>query len=285
MSRKILRILLAQVSPYIADKEKNLAKMEKILSSADDVDVAVFPELYLTGYLARDTLHRLAIDIESSKEIEKLRRLSSETGSAIVVGAPVRSKLGFLYNAAIAVDGDKLLLYFKRHLPTFSLFEEARWFKAHQGPLTPWRLRGVVMGPAICYDIFFPEIFRAYALMGTVILLVISASPDSSLPLFQVMVNARALENTSYVIWVNTVGTYEGLGFAGGSRIADPLGNTVLQLKEREEDVAVVDVELDQVMKARKVRPVIRDVNPADAAALLRAYREFENWQEGAFLT
>ena len=272
-----IRLLLAQLSPYVGDKERNLRRLEEVVKGSG-ADIAVFPELYLTGYMAKDLLYRLAIDPYHSSEMGFVKRVSQETGTAVIFGAPVRSNRGFIYNAMIAVDGDRVEVYYKRHLPTFSVFDEARWFRPHRGRLRLWTIRGVGVGPAICYDMFFPEIYKAYTLLGARILVTISASPDSSLPLFHALSVARAVENTSFVVWVNTVGVYEGLGFAGGSRVVAPLGSVVAQLALRREEVRVVEIDFGEVDRARRTRPVVRDSFIEDAEALLEAYKEFEGW-------
>jgi len=135
--------------------------------------------------------------------------------------------------------------------------------------------KNIKVGVAICYDIFFPEIFRIYALKGAALLVILSASPDASLPLFDVLTRARALENTCFLAWVNNVGVFDGLGYAGGSRLVDPLGNVVLQLKRYEEDVGLAEIEIDRVTWIRSVvRPVLRDLRLDDALQLLAAYEE-----------
>ena len=72
------------------------------------------------------------------------------------------------------------------------------------------------------------------------------------------------------------VGFFEGLGFGGGSIVADPMGNIVAQLKLFEEEVQVVDIDLSLVDRTRIVRPVIKDSAIDDAYVLLESYKRFE---------
>jgi len=207
-----------------------------------------------------------------------LRKAAEESGTAAVVGFPEKSAHGFLYNSALAINEEgELFVYRKRHLPTFSLFDEQRWFKPHKGPLKLWNVKGVRAGIAVCYDIFFPEIFKAYTLMGAQILVMISAAPDSSLKFFEKLSEARAIENTVYVVWVNQVGVYDGVGFAGGSRVVSPLGEVVKRCKLMDEDLCVAELELEEVQRARTVRPVLKDVCKEDVEVLLDAYWAFES--------
>ena len=271
-----LRVALAQLEPIPASIESNLNKIYRVVTEYQ-ADLYVFPELFLTGYTSRDLLYRISQEL-TSNVIARLRILAREHRIGIVVGLSEKSSYGFLYNSLIAIDDrGEVHVYRKRHLPTFSVFDEARWFRSYRGYVKPWSFRGVKVGFGICYDIFFPEIFKSQVLQGAKILIAISASPDSSVPLFHTLIRARALENTVFFIWVNMVGFFDGLGFGGSSVVVDPLGNVVEQLKPFEEDVRMVNIDLSLVDRARIDRPVIRDSSIEDAYLLLESYRYLES--------
>ncbi len=262
---------MAQLEAVPGNVEANLEKLRSVVEELDG-DIYVFPELFLTGYTVQDLLHRLAMDLDS-RALRKVISLSREKSCTIIVGFPERSHLGYLYNSALIAFNGEFVVYRKRHLPTFSIFDEHRWFKPYRGPLRPVDLGFVRLGVAICYDMFFPEIFKAYALMGVHAMIVISASPDTSVPLFHALARARAIETTSFVVWVNNAGVVEGVTFGGGSLAVAPLGNVILELKRGEEDVGIVEIKLEQLYRCRAQRPVLRDSDASDAEALLEAYR------------
>ncbi len=271
----MIKVLLGQLSPRLGDLEANLGRLEDVVRG-HEADIAIFPELYLSGYFSKDMLYRLAIGL-GDKTVSRLRRLAEETSTAIIVGFPERSGHGFIYNSALIIDeAGEASVYRKRHLPTFSLFDEGRWFRANRAGLGTWRLKGVEVGVAICYDTFFPEIFKAYSLRGAELLAILSATPDSSLRFFKKLTEARAIENTAYVVWVNQVGVYDGVGFAGESRVVSPLGRLIAECKPMEEDVRVVELDLREVGLARIQRPVLRDSIREDAETLLDAYLAIE---------
>ncbi len=266
---------MGQLSPRLGDVEANLRRLEEAVRG-HEADIAVFPELYLSGYFSKDMLYRLAIGL-GDKVVSRLRRLAEETSTAIIAGFPERSGHGFIYNSALIIDErGEASAYRKRHLPTFSLFNESRWFRANKAGLGTWRLKGVEVGVAICYDIFFPEVFKAYSLRGAQLLAIISATPDSSLRFFKRLTEARAIENTAYVVWVNQVGVYDGVGFAGESRVVSPLGRVVAECRPMDEDLRVVELDLREVGWARVQRPVLRDSIREDAETLLEAYLAME---------
>ncbi len=270
------RLVLAQLEPIPGSIEKNLKRIEEIVESYEG-DLYVFPELFLCGYTSMDALYRLGMDL-THPAVTRLRNLCLSRGVGIVVGFPELSSLGYLYNSALAIDDrGEVYVYRKRHLPTFSMFDEARWFRASKSRrLDPWRFRGVGVGIAICYDVFFPEIFRAYALKGAYLSIVISASPDSSVPLFHVLLRARALENTMFIAWINTAGVLDGATFGGGSLVVAPNGTILAELRRGEEEVRVVELDFSEALRFRVQRPVIRDVQIEDVEVLLEAYREMD---------
>ncbi len=270
-----LRVALAQLEPVPAAIENNVAKVREVVEN-HQADLYIFPEMFLVGYTSRDLLYKLSQPVSSSA-IDALRLIAREHRVGIVIGFPEKTDYGFSYNSLLAInERGEVYVYRKRHLPTFSVFDEARWFRAYRGRVEPWSFRGIKIGFGICYDVFFPEIFKAQVVQGAKMLIAISASPDSSVPLFHTLIRARALENTAFFIWVNMVGFFEGLGFGGGSMVVDPLGNVVEKLKLFEEEVRVVDIDLSLVDRARIVRPVIRDSIIEDAYLLLESYKRFE---------
>jgi len=272
-----LRVLLGQLSPILGDINGNLEKIEAALGSAGEIDLAVFPELFLTGYYLKDMFFKLAMTPGEDPHLKELADLAREKNAAIIAGFPEKSPMGYLYNSLIAVKPDgEIFVYRKRHLPTFSVFNENRWFKPYSGPLKPWRLNGIAIGPAICYDMFFPEIFKAYTVMGAKILVVISASPDSSVPLFEKLCQTRALENTSFLLWVNQVGNYDGVGFGGGSMAVSPLGEIIARSARIKEDPKIVELNLGEIEEARYARPILRDSKKEDCEQLMKAYESLE---------
>ncbi len=254
--------------------DRNFEKVLSVVESHEG-DLYVFPEMFLVGYTSQDIIYRLSMTLNSDY-VEELIRISERRKCTIVIGFPELCELGYLYNSALIASMGRAYVYRKRHLPTFSIFDEHRWFKPFSGPIEPIDLGFAKIGVAICYDMFFPEIFKAYALRGAKIMVVISASPDTSVPLFHALAKARAIETTSFVIWVNNAGVLEGVTFGGGSIAVAPLGEVIVELARGEEDVKVIELDLKDVYRARIARPVIRDSSISDVLELLRSYSDME---------
>jgi len=262
----LTRLLLGQLAPAPGSTESNLDRIAAALRSAPS-DLAVFPELFLSGYRVGDRFHHLALT-PGDRAWDRLAALAREHSTTLVVGAPVRSeeRKGELRNVALLFRPDgTAAAQVKRYLPTFGPFEEGV-------PFTPSDLsRPVPWGPhslglAICYDTFFPEIFRSLALAGADLLVVISASPVTSYALFSKLLPARAIENGLPIVYVNRVGVEDGIVFGGGSGVWDSRGEPIALTdvpssgRGPEDRVFRVDVDLAESSRWRPFRPVLRDV-------------------------
>jgi len=262
----LTRLLLGQFAPVPASLEANLGRVAAALGAAPS-DLAVFPELFLSGYRVGDRFHDLALR-PGDRSWERLTSLAREHSTALVVGTPMQSeeRRGELRNVALLFRPDgTVATQVKRYLPTFGPFEEGVPFTPSDvsRPL-PWGRHS--LGLAICYDTFFPEIFRTLALGGADLLVVISASPVTSYALFSKLLPARAIENGLPVVYVNRVGVEDGIVFGGGSGAWDARGEPI-PLESRsvpglgpEERLFRADVDLTEASRWRPFRPVLRDV-------------------------
>jgi omega-amidase len=110
----------------------------------------------------------------------------------------------------------------------------------------------------ICYDLRFPELFRAVA--NTCMLIIVIASwPDARQGHWETLLKARAIENQCYVIGVNRVGEGGGYSFIGGSAIIDPSGETIAEGREKE-TLLVAEIDPEKVREIRSIYPFLKDL-------------------------
>lgn len=272
-----MRIVLAQLAPRPGDVAANVERIRKAVAAAP-ADLAIFPELFLSGYRVGDRIHRLALRGDDAPTAA-LRAIARESRATLIVGTPLVSveRHGEVHNAVIAVRPDgEIHTQVKRYLPTFGPFEEGAHFTAtDESRPVPVAARSV--GLEICYDTFFPEVSRALALAGAELLVVVSASPVTSGALFARLLPARAIENGFPVVFVNRVGVEDGIVFGGGSGAWDsrgePIATTAVALSGLAAEEQLLRVEIDPVESARwrPFRPVLRDVATRPGAANLGA--------------
>lgn len=253
-----MRAGLAQLSPVVGDKAKNLRKLAKAVARSD-ADLVLAGELFLTGYMARDAFARLAEPVDGPA-VKAVRKMAEEHGAHIVFGMPEREAgTRRLFNTSVLVAPDgRVAAYRKVYPANFGPFEEGLYFGRGDGlTLVDTKLGRV--GLLICYDTFFPELAKAYALQGADLLAIISASPATSKGFFDRILPARAIENALPVLYANLVGTELNVVFQGGTQAIGPRGEDLGRAKDFVEDMVTAEIDLRDVKTARTFRPTLRD--------------------------
>jgi len=259
------KVALAQINSKVGDKKENISKIEKAVRQAEKeaVDLIIFPELSLTGYVVRDRVYELAETIPgpSTRTIQSIARKAK---MHIIFGMPelTEKTKATIYNAAVFV-GPKGIIgkYHKMYLPTHSVFEEKRYFR-HGYQTATFDTELGKIGVIICYDIFFPEVTRLTRLNGAQLIVCISASPAVRKAFFETLTAARAMENTAFLAFVNLAGIEDGLQFWGGSRLIGPNGRILARAKYDEEDFITCDVDYADLRQVETFVPVLRDLRP-----------------------
>ena len=260
-----LHIALAQISCHQGNKEKNLETIKKnvVRAKREGAQLVIFPELSLTGYVVRDQIYELSERIPgpSTRIVEKLAK---ENDLHIIFGMPetCEKAQATLYNSAVLVGPNGFIgKYHKMYLPTHSIFEEKRYFRpGYQVAVYNTKLGKI--GLVICYDIYFPEVTRLTRLKGAQLIVCISASPGIRRSFFETLTAARAIENTTFLAYVNRAGIEDGLQFWGGSRLIGPSGRIIAEAKYDEEDFVVAGMDYADAKQVEAFVPTLRDLRP-----------------------
>jgi predicted amidohydrolase len=282
-----MKVALAQISPFLGDVKKNLDLHLRYFEKArkKKVDLLIFPELSLTGYTLKDLVEDVAISPEDNSIFDRLIAESRDVST--VLGFVEEKERGLFFNSAAFLSKGKILhIHRKVFLPTFGIFEEAKFFAQgknfHTFP-TPYGNTGMM----ICRD--FLNYGAGYLLFagGSEIMIIISAAPGRGVAGGEAYETSRMWESmgetisrfsTSFLIYCNRVGFEDGKHFAGGSFIFDPLGQLVSIASYLDEDFLVHEINLDLIREARKKWPYKRDDKPeVILEALKRIVREYED--------
>jgi len=247
-----VRVALCQVPSAPGNVEANVRSVGDILES-EEADMFVFPELFLTGYIG-EGCRDLSAEAERGRGM--LLDLTRGNGVCVVAGCPAYEG-GKVYNAALAVS-DSVTEYRKLNLPSFGVFSEKDTFSPGSRPES-FVFRGMRFGLTVCYDLFFPELYRHYARSGADASICISAAPESSRPFFDRVLPARSVENTAYTIFVNNIGTAAGLKMAGCSRCISPQGEDIVRAGDGS-CVLTAGIGMREAEAARTDRPTVADV-------------------------
>jgi predicted amidohydrolase len=232
-----MKALLAQLACRIGEVEGNTSRAIEAIRSNPDVEIAVFPELYLCGYTYRN-LDELA-RAPDSDEIAAIAAAAAETETAVVIGFAERMSKG-VANSVACIDSDGTLagVYRKTHL--FDSEAEAGFVEGEEQLIV--ELAGRRAAPLICFDIEFPEPGRLVAMAGADVLVTASANMDPFYIDHAVGSVARAHENRLPHLYANLVGSGDGLTFVGASRSIAPTGEILVEASRDQEELLVVPV-------------------------------------------
>lgn len=263
--RELTKLRIAVIQSYhkLAVKNYNYELIYDALTKIKDADLLIFPEMFLTGYMLGDKVYELAENVACSEKLNSIRKTAKEYSRAVIFGLPEldTEHRGWIYNSAVCIDTEgNILCYRKWHLANFGPFNDKRYFTAGK-ELPMFRpLPEVKLGVLICYDIFFPELAKFYALNGCDLIVCISASPTTTRRFFEQVVPARAIETTTFVVYSNLIGVEGELVYWGGSMVVDPRGKILRKGKYYKPDIVSVELDLDTIIKLARIhRPTLRD--------------------------
>jgi predicted amidohydrolase len=262
------RIALAQFEPVLGDVEANVSRHLAWCrrAMARRADLIVFPELSLTGYLLQDLVSEVAMSLDAPRPIQPL--LSVSRRIPMVVGLVEESGDHRYYNSALFLAGGRVShVHRKVYLPTYGMFDEGRFFAAGdrlEAFATPFGRMGLL----ICEDLWHPAAALVLAQDGADCLLVISAGPTEGIDRrrgligqssWRDLVKVTAQTQTLFVAYANRVGFEDGVNFAGGSLIFDPLGESITEGPILEERLVIGDLDGSTLRRARTLYPLLRD--------------------------
>lgn len=257
-----MKLAIISARPTIADKQKNIQKIEKYINKTN-ADIYVFGEYFLSGDRCKDEFRDLAEPLDGPS-IQQLKKIAKTHHCYLIFGMPLKDSTveGLNYNAAVLIHPNGTVdAYKKWFLPNAGPFEEKIFFD--QGEDLPVFTTDLgKIGLLICYDLNFPELAKALTLQGADLLICISASPTTTQRYFETLLPARALENTVFMAYCNLAGNQEDLIYWGGSQVYDPLGNLLIKAPYLKESIITCDVNLKLLESARARRPVLRDIRP-----------------------
>ena len=235
--------------------------------------LVLLPELFSTGYVDVSALEPTEADVwtrVASEDCGFIANLASNLGCWVagttVEKGPADSKGKGGFRNLIVVyspDGQEQARYQKIH--PFSYGGEDRLFTRGNEMVTYAIDSGEswIVQPSICYDLRFPELYRAGSLRGAHLITVQANWPQARQLHWEALLRARAIENQAYVAGVNCTGDQDTLHFAGGSLLISPKGDILAQGGEEEELVRGT-IDLDFCKQWRKQFPALGDRMSAD---------------------
>lgn len=243
----MFKVAGVQITPIMNDVQANLERGKEFIlqASARGADLIVFPELWTTGYyLSEDAFHQLAETPEGST-ISLMQEWAQHAGAAIICPF-VEKEQDRIYISAAVIDKEGTL----RGIVRKSLL----WGREQQ-IFTPGKMEYPVfdmevgkIGILICYEMEFPETSRLLALEGAEIIVCPSMWSLAASHRWDIQLPARSLDNTVFVLGVNSVGNNS----CGKSKLVSPLGDILAKASDREEELLLRVIDRGALQWARE---------------------------------
>lgn len=243
---------------HLATRETPEATLGAALGLLEQVhrqgaDLALLPELFPSGYRYSDAEKTPFV-------LSELQAFAQKSGMVVAGGVLERSGERYANRMYVLGPNGQMARYTKIHLiPAFGEPETM----IPGGELVTLELQGFKVGLTICFDLRFPELFRAYALGGANLFLVPSAWPLQRSYAWELFCKARAAENQAYLLAVN----HAEEPFGAASLAIDPLGMELARLES--EGVGVVELDPAYPARLREEFPVFPQRRPDLYRALL----------------
>lgn len=258
-----MKIAAAQISCALGDVDSNLRKIRDFSARAKEggAELIVFPEMADTGY-AMPIIQACATPWIAGA-VPELQKIAKGLSIAIICGVSEREGAS-IYNSQVFIDanGNAVGSYRKTHLFTGVPIGEDKCFSPGN-VLMSFPFGGFRLGLNICYDLRFPEVYRTLAIDQQVNVFILSSAwPFPRLEHFRILTTARAIENQSYMIVSNRVGTDDGVTFCGSSAIIDPYGVTVASGSTDREELVQAEISEESISSVRSKMAVFDQRRP-----------------------
>lgn len=254
-----MQVIVCQLDIAWEDKRRNHQRISQLLD-AEHIEpgaLILLTEMFDTGFSMNVAATAQGPECESERFLSEL---AVKHQAAVMGGVVVSQSANTASNEAVVFGPDGVELARYRKQQPFSLSGEEQHYPAGQGPVV-FEWQGVRIAPFICYDLRFPELFRAAVDEGAEMFAVIACWPAVRSEHWVRLLQARAIENLAIAVGANRCGAEPNLIFDGRSVGFDQLGNFLFEADALEQVLSCqIDVE---AMRAWRVRfPALRDRRP-----------------------
>ena len=258
----VVRVASVQAPVVFGDPTANaayaVARLEEL--AVRGVQLAVFPEAFLTGYCVTDAEEARAIAlpirlegdeiVEAPESVQSIREAAQRLGVHAVFGFAGVDARGVINVAALVEPSGRLRAYLKTHLPELGLDKHV--VPGDSLPVFDTEIGRI--GILICFDLRPPEPMRCLAIQGADLIALPTNWPVGAEMSAELLSRARALESRVHFVACDRIGEERGFRFIGMSSIVDATG-TVLALAGAEAEVLVADLDL-AVAREKRIRTI-----------------------------
>lgn len=261
---KNIKVCALQMNSETGNVRANYKKVQDIVSKElpADADFLILPEVWTVGWSCKD-FPAAAEYLENSETVQFLSDLAKQYNVNIIGGSFIRKmKQGKSLNTCPVIDrcGRLVATYSKNHLYSYCGCSESDYIKVGDYPVMV-TLDGVKIGLTICYDIRFPEIFRAYRKAGADLIVNMAAWGSKKPVPWETLTRARAIENQVYMVALTQSGPVNDIEWnIGHSRIYDYLGETIAEIKDQREGLCSCEINFNDMYKYQNHCTILKDI-------------------------
>jgi predicted amidohydrolase len=238
--------------------DTGVERMLEMVAEGADADLVVLPELWPNGGFTYERWESTAQPLDGPL-VAKLQSAARSAGVVLHAGSFIeRHDDGSLTNTAVVFDADGSLNAVYRKIHLFGFTDGEPKYLAAGTDLVVAQTSVGRLGIATCYDLRFPEMFRELLDAGSDVFVVPAAWPKARVEHWMVLSRARAIENQTPLIALNTVGTHGGTPMGGRSLIVDAMGEVLAEAAE-EETILRATIDNAQTTAWRERFPALGD--------------------------
>jgi omega-amidase len=240
------------------NKDANYEKVRSLLQHAKPAkdSLVALPEMFATGF-SMNTEH--IAEAYGAETEQFLAATAKQHGIYLIAGAAMKGGDGQARNKALVFSPSGELIAFYAKMRPFTPGGERTHYAAGQKPVV-FAWQNCAVSPFICYDLRFPEVFRAAAFARQPHLFVVIANfPEKRVQHWLTLLQARAIENQAYVLGVNRVGTDPHYTYSGRSMLVNPQGGIMADAGTSEGWLSG-ELDLENLHKYRTGLPFLSDL-------------------------
>lgn len=256
---------LTKIALLQVDSSTNIPIQERIYNTLQTLEATIrenpklimLPELWATGAFMVEETKPLAKQV-LEETLPQIKHLAKTYKTWIHTGSFLEETPSGTFNTSYLIDdrGEEITKYRKIHLFGFDEGEATLLTPGQEIIVVPTPIG--ITGLATCYDLRFPELFRAMVQKGANSFLITSGWPKERINHWNALLKARAIENQAYVIACNGVGQQSNHELAGNSQVIDPWGDIQIQANQSQE-ILFTDINIQKAGMVREKMPVLAD--------------------------
>ena len=250
----MFQVAAIQITPIIGDIQANLKRgIQFMRQLGQEADLIVFPELWTTGYyLSKQAFQQLA-ETRDGPSINQLREEARRSKALVISSFAEKDSENQLFISAAIIDQNGEILGVVRKSLLWG--RESEIFKMGEIKYPIFETEWAKIGVLICYEMEFPEPSRLLALEDVELIICPSVWSVSASRRWDIQLPARALDNTVFILGVNTVGNNS----CGKSKLVGPMGDILAEASDAREEVLLRAVDIQSLYWARDENRYLED--------------------------